>query len=248
MEKVENQDSGLVARKLNLYKLIAEKALDDNYILKTGVYTFLSYYSIHIASKYNQSIDYSRFTRIGIDGIFLTKVYNFLGYKNIKRYSFDFGSIAKLMFEYLDENKLYLSVIGSTAESNIYFVRNVQRNYPNVHIFINGDGFFRTNERDALIDAISKQPNGLVLIGMGTKFQDALALEIWEKRSDLAIYTCGGFIHQSSETLQYYPNWVNFLHLRVFYRLLFEKGMLRKLIHIGDGVIYPLWLKIRNYY
>lgn len=62
-------------------------------------------------------------------------------------------------------------------------------------------------------------------------------------------FTCGGFLHQTSHKINYYPNWVNKLNLRAFYRLTHEKGMFVRLwnvliefpiMFIGDSIKYTL--------
>ena len=41
-------------------------------------------------------------------------------------------------------------------------------------------------------------------------------------------YTCGGFLHQTANHIQYYPHWINRLGLRAFYRIYDEPKLFKR--------------------
>ena len=46
------------------------------------------------------------------------------------------------------------------------------------------------------------------------------------------VFTCGGFLHQTSDNINYYPEWVNKYNLRAFYRLFHERGLVKRLFNV----------------
>ena len=45
-------------------------------------------------------------------------------------------------------------------------------------------------------------------------------------------FTCGGFLHQTAQRMNYYPDWINKYNLRAFYRLYKEKGLFKRLYNV----------------
>jgi len=62
----------------------------------------------------------------------------------------------------------------------------------------------------------------VVVVGMGALVQDRFAVLLRDLGCRSSIYTCGGFLHQTINRINYYPKWINRLHLRTLYRLIKE--------------------------
>jgi N-acetylglucosaminyldiphosphoundecaprenol N-acetyl-beta-D-mannosaminyltransferase len=218
----------------NFQKLINKTTHNKNAFINKGVYTFLSYYSIDLAGK---KVDYNEFTIIGIDGFLVVLLIKIFRLKKVKRISFDFGSLAPIVFENANSLKKTLAIVGSDSNSINEFVRFINKKYPSIKIIYYRNGYFKSiNDRNDSIKQICDLSPNIVLIGMGTRHQDKYALDIWNCYKETSIYTCGGLIHQVSINPQTYPRLVNKYNLRVFYRLLNEKGILKK---IFPNIFYP---------
>jgi UDP-N-acetyl-D-mannosaminuronic acid transferase (WecB/TagA/CpsF family) len=239
----------LFNKKISLYSLLRNQNFDvrEKMLNNNGVYTFLSYYSIKIAASLK--IDYKKFSAIGIDGIFLTflfkKVFN---YKNI-RLSFDNTSIGFEIFSQMNSKRLSLIVIGSDENSLNHFNIYIREKYPNIQIAYSRNGFFnKVNEYNEVIEKICNLKPDVVLIGMGTSLQDSLALRIYEKYTTCRVFTCGGFISQTSMVKgDYFPQLVNDLNLRFLYRIYKEKNILPKILpEVLFVPFYVLFIAIKR--
>ena len=83
-----------------------------------------------------------------------------------------------------------------------------------------------------------KPGDSFVICGMGTPHQESFGLLLKNAKGSIKqIYTCGGFLHQSSESIEYYPKWINRLNLRWLYRAIKEDYVLKRLL-----VQYPQFL------
>jgi UDP-N-acetyl-D-mannosaminuronic acid transferase (WecB/TagA/CpsF family) len=70
----------------------------------------------------------------------------------------------------------------------------------------------------------------IIFIGMGTILQETMAIDLREAGYTGAIYTCGGFLHQTKKEINFYPEFIDKLNLRFFYRLVKEEGFFKRSI------------------
>ena len=107
------------------------------------------------------------------------------------------------------------------------------KSYPNIHILGFKNGYFENEEakKKACEEIISLNPN-FVIIGMGTPRQEEFSLKLKNAGYKGISFTCGGFLHQTTNKMDYYPKWVNKMNLRAFYRLTHEKNMVQRLIYV----------------
>ena len=61
---------------------------------------------------------------------------------------------------------------------------------------------------------------------MGVPLQERFLLQLTDAGWNGVGITCGGFLDQLSQGVQYYPGWINSLNLRWAYRLMREPGRL----------------------
>jgi N-acetylglucosaminyldiphosphoundecaprenol N-acetyl-beta-D-mannosaminyltransferase len=229
----------------NFEKLINKTTHDEKSFFGNGVYTFLNYTDIDLAGK---DVDYNNFTKIGIHGILLVWIIRFFRLTKVKRFSFDFRSLATYIFEDANISKKSMVIIGSDTISNSKFVNHINKRYPFIKIVYSRNGYFDSDfEKKNVIEKISQLRPEIIIIGMGTKYQDKFALNIWDKVKNCSIYTCGGFIHQISINVNTYPSFINKYNLRFIYRFFNEKGILKKMFpRIFLPFIVIPFLKIKS--
>ena len=65
-------------------------------------------------------------------------------------------------------------------------------------------------------------PGKLVVCGMGSPRQEAFLLDLKQSGWKGIGFTCGGFLDQIVENVDYFPLWVNRMHVRFLYRIFKE--------------------------
>lgn len=201
--------------------------------------TFLNPYSYLIARK-NKEV-FKNFN-IKIDGILLVKLLNFIGI-DCKRESFDMTSLAPIIFSGAVKNSSTIYLVGTTQETIEKSVKNIKKDFEGINIIGFRNGYFNNyNERNEFLNYLLHLNPDIVICGMGTPLQEKFLLDLknlgWNKNG----YTCGGFLHQSSNQLQYYPKWIDKYNLRWMYRF-YKEPMVRKRILFD----YPKFLFIFFY-
>ena len=209
------------------------------------VVTFLNPYSL--LKIFESSVSLNTFDKIGIDGIAL-KIFFELVYrdKKIERLSFDFTSIANLVFEQAATKKETGFILGSDQNSNERFLKKITDMYPGIDLDGRSGYFDNDQEMSNFLKSLTESKPDFIIVGMGAVKQEEAAITLMNLGFTGRIYTCGGFIHQtaSSATMSYYyPNWIDKYNLRFAYRMYKEPSTVRRYL-----VDYPkafFWL-IRN--
>ncbi len=220
-------------------KIIAES--NSNYPLKTfsvpnKVYTCVNPYSYHIVRK-NSKV-YQGMDGLFVDGMTMCWWIRLLWNKKITRLSFDMAGMAKDLFEALnqEENQKTIYFIGAKQEEINGSISQIQKTYPNIPIKGYRNGYFNSqSERNEAIQKIIKLNPDYTIIGMGSPMQEQFALDLKNQGYAGIAFTCGGFLHQSRDKMNYYPDWVNRYNLRAFYRLAHEKGLTKRLWDVLIG-------------
>ena len=90
--------------------------------------------------------------------------------------------------------------------------------------------------------------NSFIIIGTGSPFQENLATFIYENFKNVEVYTCGGFITQTAESISnksnhnYYPEFISKFNLRWLYRVLTTNYVLKRvLFYYPISVIYLIY-------
>lgn len=159
-------------------------------------------------------------------------IFSLLSFRKVPRISFDYGSFAKRFLETLNITGEPVFFIGAKEGEIEETVRLFKSSYPNLNIAGYRHGYFNSDkEREFVAQKIAASGSKFVVCGMGTPHQEKFGqLLKGTKGSIRQIYTCGGFLHQSSENIQYYPNWVNRFNLRWAYRAIKEHYVFKRLI------------------
>ncbi|WP_373733973.1 WecB/TagA/CpsF family glycosyltransferase [Bacteroides heparinolyticus] len=204
------------------YSLFNAKATNTIDLLMPSekkIVTFLNPYSISFINDHYEL--YAQFDYICSDGILPVIMNRIWGLKNFSRLSFDFTSLACNVFEEGIKNNLRFYFLGTDEQSINRFVDNIKQKYPTIAIAGWHNGYIQETEEDILNSIIDTQPD-ITIVGMGTPYQDKVAIRLRKKGLKGAIYTCGGFFHQTAQKETYFPTIINKLHLRWLYRLIKE--------------------------
>lgn len=206
----------------NLLKIFRNRTHFRSYeiLKKQQLTTFINPVSYLLARKTPET--YSRFQYILADGWLFVAALRCIGIK-AKRYSFDMTSLAPVAFEKAVEEEKSIFFIGSKPEEIKQFIRIIKSNFPKLKIADFRSGYFVSKEeRDNAIHQIVTLNPDIVVAGLGVPLQEKFLVDLVEAGWNGCGYTCGGFIHQTSGGLYYYPEWVNKFHLRMPYRFIKE--------------------------
>lgn len=172
-------------------------------------------------------------TKILSDGLFFVNCLNFMLRKKIKRNSFDFTSNANEIFNYVSVHNKKLIIVGSTTQNSLTFKNFIQEKYK-LENCISIDGFKKN-----MFEYLKSYDlnNSFVIIGTGSPFQEKLASFVYDSFKNVEVYTCGGFITQTAESIiennshKYYPVFFNKYNLRWLYRLINTKFVFKRLVY-----------------
>ena len=178
---------------------------------------------------------------IKIDGGILVLILNLFGF-NCKRQSFDMTSLAPVVFNDAINNNQSIYFIGTKPKVIDLAIKNIQVQFPKLKICGYSDGYIDQDQRLVVFDAINFLKADYVICGMGTPLQEQFLIDLQKSGWAGKGYTCGGFLHQTANGIQYYPSWVNTLGLRAFYRMYDEPKLVwRYFIDYPKAIIIILY-------
>ena len=186
--------------------------------------TFLNPFSYLLARSNKDQLSHFN---INIDGGLLVILLNLFGFK-YKRKSFDMTSLAPVVFNDAINNNKSIYFIGSKPKVIDLAIKNIQEQFPELNICGYRDGYIDQNEMVVVLDIINSLKADYVICGMGTPLQEKFLIDLQKSGWTGKGYTCGGFLHQTAAGIKYYPNWVNTLGLRAFYRMYDEPKLIRR--------------------
>lgn len=193
-------------------------------------YTCINPYSYHIF-KQNPDL-YEGLDGLFVDGMTMCWWIRLLWGKKIPRLSFDMAGMAVDLFSRLDsaDSDEDVFFIGAKQEELEATVEQMRKSYPGMRINGYRNGYFKDADerREVIKEIISRNPR-FVIVGMGSPLQERFVTDLRDAGYKGISFTCGGFLHQTSRRMNYYPDWVNKCNLRAFYRLFNEKGMIGRL-------------------
>ena len=205
--------------------------------------TFLNPFSYLLARSNKDQLSHFN---INIDGGLLVILLNLFGFK-YKRKSFDMTSLAPVVFNDAIKNNKSLYFIGSKPKVIDLAIKNIQDQFPKLNICGYRDGYINDNEIVVVLDVINSLQADYVICGMGTPLQEQFLIDLKNSGWTGKGYTCGGFLHQSAAGIRYYPNWVNTLGLRAFFRMYDEPKLIRRyFIDYPHAIIIILFDLFKN--
>lgn len=198
---------------------------------KGAAYTCVNPYSYHIIRKNTDLFD--KMDGLFVDGILMCKMINLMWNTRTPRLSFDMSGMAVDLFERLNNNSENIYFIGSKQEELEATLTQIINGFPNIHLAGYRNGFFNSpEERIKTISNIVELNPNFVIVGMGSPLQEQFCLDLKNAGYKGIAFTCGGFLHQTANRLNYYPDWINKYNLRAFYRLFHEKGLWGRLYNV----------------
>lgn len=185
---------------------------------QTRIVTFVNPHCYYLIDKYTDYKEIlNKFDFVLCDGIGVSKLAsNFFNMK-VQRHSFDDTSLAPKVFEFANNNKLRVGIVGSSSNTYIEFCQKLSEQYIDVFFIPISNGY---KDQSEIIEILKEQYYDIIIIGMGIPRQEKLAIEIKERNCNVGIvFTCGGFLDQKCLSDKYYPYLVNKLNIRFLYRI-----------------------------
>jgi UDP-N-acetyl-D-mannosaminuronic acid transferase (WecB/TagA/CpsF family) len=209
-----------------------EEFIRDFFEKKSGIFSFLNPYN-SLYTIDNENIIY------GVDSFYLAK---FL--INISNISFDNSNFAPIFFKFCEVNSLNILFIGASKIENINFINNLKNDYPNI-ICTGINGYEKTSVYDK---ELNDYKYDIVVIGVGSPLQEILSLQLYSLHNNIKFITCGGYIRQASEKLNYFPKIFIYFKIRFLYRFFKESHVFnRTLITYSKFLFYYIYGKIKFY-
>lgn len=199
---------------MNIDKNVNELFAQNN--TNTRLVTFVNPFSYYILEEKNNDLITS-FDHIYADGMLLVKLNNLLyPQKKIKRYSFDFTSLAPLVFKYAIDRNMKVAIVGGSKFENEVAVNSLCESFPSLEVVFSRDGFFNNEaEIESTIQKMSSLNVDIVICGMGTPLQEMFLVKCKKNMPELKLgFTCGGFISQISVKKDYFHPFFDNLNLR----------------------------------
>lgn len=172
--------------------------IDRSAINKIVAVTWLNHHSL--ATSMRSECQLERFSLIGIDGFFL---------HSISRSSIPRSSADLFLPFYFSNRETNVGFIGGPLHGLSMREAEFLKRFPRTTSKFFIDGFSKVEIHD-LIDKINDYRVNVLLVGMGTPFQENVINDILEKSDEiqqgLVIFTCGAWLEQLLYE-NYYPKW-----------------------------------------
>jgi exopolysaccharide biosynthesis WecB/TagA/CpsF family protein len=210
-----------------MIEIIKNKTI-DKLSNKGGISTFLNPYS-YIMLR-NQVDLLKEFDSIYIDGEWLCKFLRWFKVKNVTRCSFDYSSLAPVIFNHAEKESLKIAIVGSDSQSIEKFCVHLEKKYPNItQVYIRNGYFDNDLDLGESVKEIVRINPDILIVGMGVIKQELFLIKTKELGWKGSGFTCGGFIHQTAKSgSDYYPYFINKLNLRFIYRMYDEPKLVKR--------------------
>jgi exopolysaccharide biosynthesis WecB/TagA/CpsF family protein len=211
------------------------------------LHTFINPYS-YLLLRNNDSV-FKEMDHILVDGELMVKLLKWIGVAAVTRTSFDMTSLAPFIFREAEEKGSSLYFVGSKQQEITASVKAILKVYPSLNISRYRNGYFN-GEMDAELELVLELDPDIVIAGLGTPLQEEFLIKLKKKGWKGTGFTCGGFLHQTSSGIEYYPKWINKYNLRWAYRIYDEPKLFgRYFLDYPKAVVLILWdLKIKRYF
>lgn len=199
-----------------------------------SVYSFLNPYSLGVIMENSNGILRCDHIYYYLDGGLICLIFDILFFKKIERVSFDFTSIADIVFKNIIKNKKKIAIVGGQDLEVEAFLCYLNKKYSGLNVIYFSSGYFE--DANSVFNSIVESDADYCLVGLGTPKQEIFGIELIGNGFNGVVYTCGGFITQTSfKNGDYYPFWINKLNLRFAYRFFNERHTRKRYV-----VNYPI--------
>jgi len=172
------------------------------------------------------------------DGSLLCFLSNLKRNKKIDRVSFDFSSIASDVFSFASNENKSVALIGGNKTEIELATKYIKNRYPKLNLSYCRDGYFSKDDFQSVVQEIDDRSIDIVIAGMGTPLQDEFIVSVKEhSKSAKLLFTCGGFLSQTSLKGDYYHPIIKKLGLRWLQRCVMHKHVRSRLLKD-----YPIFL------
>lgn len=185
---------------------------------------------------------YDEFDYIASDGMGPIKLNKLFGKPKSVRLSFDLSTMAGPVFRDMMKHNESLFVLGAKPGEVDKSVETIKANFEGIKIAGFHHGYIKDCKEEVVKEIIESGAK-VVIVGMGAPMQDEMCVLLKQAGFVGTVYTCGGFIHQTQNTIVSFPEWTNRLGLRWLYRLFTQKGMFKRLIET-----YPLFIMTYSWF
>jgi N-acetylglucosaminyldiphosphoundecaprenol N-acetyl-beta-D-mannosaminyltransferase len=148
----------------------------------------------------------------------------------IKRKSFDMTSLGKEVLSFCDQNQKKIYFIGAKEREIRSFVGTIKSEFKDLIVSGSRNGYFAScqEEEKEIKKIVSEVKPDVVVVGMGSPLQEKFLIKLMKEGFEGVSFTCGGFIHQTSSKINYYPSWINKFNIRWAYRIIDEPKLLKR--------------------
>jgi N-acetylglucosaminyldiphosphoundecaprenol N-acetyl-beta-D-mannosaminyltransferase len=182
------------------------------------IVTFVNPHACFLGKKYP---DYLRlleeFDVVSCDGIGMILACHLSGLPDIRREAFDLTSLAPPVLHWAATRGKSVVLVGGKQGVAQQAAEILQRIVPRLRIDASFPGF--GTGPSAALDHCNKWQTELVICGMGAPLQERFLARLVGTGWKGAAFTCGGFLDQTAEGGEYFPDWADRLNVRFLYRL-----------------------------
>ncbi|MEZ8130721.1 WecB/TagA/CpsF family glycosyltransferase [Enterovibrio norvegicus] len=196
---------------------------------KSIVVSFLNPYSYPIIAQHREILNGVNYWFS--DGSLLCFISNLFRRKEdkITRASFDFSSIASDVFSNCVDFGIPVALVGGNEEEIVKARENISLKYKGINIVFYRDGYFTYDDYDQISKEIISSGAKVVIVGMGTPLQEKFSIALSKRKFNGFIFTCGGFLTQTSRKLDYYSTFTKKTGLRWLQRAFSDKHVRKRL-------------------
>ena len=209
--------------------ILKRKLVENSDVLismEKGIVTYINPFAY---LKLRNKVELESFDYITSDGIVLKKLSSLFLKKNVQRLSPDFSSYFNELFNHASDKNSTVYFVGTMPEVIDLSIQNIKNKFPSLNIIGFRDGYFENEGQmsDHINEVLSLNPE-LIIVGMGSPLQEEYLSKLKGAGWNGIGFTCGGFLHQTSKNVDYYPKWINKLNLRWLYRIYNEPKLIKR--------------------
>jgi N-acetylglucosaminyldiphosphoundecaprenol N-acetyl-beta-D-mannosaminyltransferase len=176
-----------------------------------------------LVRRQNMAALYDKFDIVAPDGIAMAKAIQLLHRLPAVRISFDSTSLAPIVFAIAAQTGSRVALCGGRPGVAEQARRQLVAAYAKLNIIGTLHGY---TPQPTMIATLCEWAPDIVICGMGGIVQERFLLMLKTHGWSGVGFTCGGYLDQLSQGVQYYPTVINALNLRWAYRLAKEPGRL----------------------
>jgi N-acetylglucosaminyldiphosphoundecaprenol N-acetyl-beta-D-mannosaminyltransferase len=182
------------------------------------------------------------------DGLLMSTFMSRVTGRAIGRVSFDFTSIADSVFSCAEKQGKRVYFVGARQAELDLFIHKIKVRYPALIIAGGHHGYFDATQAACIQADICRSEANILIVGLGAGLQEQFEQDALRAGFSGVAFTCGGFIRQEAmATAHYYPEPVNRLHLRAFYRMYREPHTIKRyLVDYPSNFFHLLEMIVRH--